>query len=333
MVFRPKPPPPNLADSREVQSWIAKLESENRSVGRRNTVLLVALALGLLLLMLVSWAVYRSSVRSYAVLEDVVISRNPANQGRLQLSFRVVSPGKVYYRRTSGKVRTEVIDYFQHPGDVRRVWSWVYEPGQDIDVSLLYRGGLWRRTCTERFPTAKQADIVVLMDTTGSMSRSIEELKQKCIGFSEKLREQSLEHRFALIGFGDASEDSWLDKHDFTDDAELFRQWVGGVKRFDGGDLPESALDAIEVALTLPFQENAIRRFYLVTDASFHEPSLSGARVPDIVARLEREHVLLNVFSRAEFRDAYAGLVGDSGKFQQLQEFGNVLAEGRILED
>ena len=108
---------------------------------------------------------------------------------------------------------------------------------------------------------------------------------------------------------------------------------MGGVKRFDGGDLPESALDAIEVALSLPFDESAIRRFYLVTDAAFHEPGLSGARAPDIVARLEREQVLLNVFSRAEFRDAYGGLVGDCGKFQELQDFGKVLAEGRILED
>jgi len=330
---RSRRPPSNLASSAEVQAWITQLEADSKSVGRRNMLLLAALSAGLLLLMAILFGLYQSVVRSYAVLEDVVIARNPANQGQLQISFRVVSPGKVFYRRVSGNTGTEVVDYFDAAGDVSRTWSWVYEPGRDIEVSMLYRGGLWRQTASATFPTAKQADIVVLMDTTGSMSGCINILKEKCVDFSRQLTEQALEHRFALIGFGDTSEPQWLDRHDFTDSAEAFRAAVAGVKRFDGGDLPESALDAVEAALALPFDKGAIRRFYLVTDAPYHEPSKSGATAAAIAARLEKEQILLYVFSRAEFQADYARLIGQSGKFREIEDFGEVLSEGRILED
>jgi len=328
-----RPSQPSMASRDELEAWIAKREAEVKSVGRRNKLLLVALAAGLLLLVVVCWWLYQSNVRAYAVLDNVTVTRHAANQGRLQISFQVASPGKVFYRRTSGKIKTEVVDYFETTGQVERAWSWVYEPGKDIDVSLRYRGALWRRTKSASFPTAASADIVVLMDTTGSMSRSINLLKEKCVAFSEQLERQALQHRFALVGFGDSSESEWLDTYDFTGDVAQFQKSVAGVRRFDGGDLPESALDALEAALSLPFDKEAIRRFYLVTDAQFHERTKKGTTAADLVARLEGEEVLLNVFSRSEYAADYAKLLGASGRFQEIENFGHVLAEGRILED
>lgn len=322
-----------MASSAEMQAWIARLEGQTRSLGRRNKLLALVLACGLALLFGVLAWLYQAGVRSYAVLDQVEIARHPANQGQLQISFQVASPGKVYYRRTSGKIETEVVDYFSKTGKVDRAWSWVYEPGQPIDVSLVHRSGLWRQSVGRSFPTSKSADIVVLMDTTGSMSRSINLLKEKCTAFSEQLTKQSLDHRFAFVGFGDAGEETWLDKHDFTGDVNQFQKAVAGVQRFDGGDLPESAIDALEAALSLGFDKQAMRRFYLVTDADFHEPARSGATAADLAKRLEKEHVLLNVFSQSQFEARYKQLSGSTGKFAELEDFGQVLSEGRILED
>jgi len=333
MKKEPKQPPGNLANSAEVQAWIKKLEAENQNLGRRNRALLGALAAVLVVWLVVVWGVYQSAVRSYAVLDDVTVSRHPANQGRVDFSFRVVKPGKVYYRRSSGNIHTTVIDYFDRPEQVQRNWSWVYEPGKDIEVALTYRGSLLRSTQSLRLPTSPRADIVVLVDTTGSMSRYIHMLKEKCIGFSRQLKAQALEHRFALIGFGDIEETDWIDRREFTASAEEFQRHVASLKRFDGGDVPESALDAMNVALSLPFDPQAVRRFYLVTDAPFHEAARSKTSVADLTDRLKKENVLLSVFGRAEFRKDYERLLGDSGRFQELEEFGTVLSEGRILED
>jgi hypothetical protein len=114
---------------------------------------------------------------------------------------------------------------------------------------------------------------------------------------------------------------------------EAFRRDVETLKRFDGGDFPESALDALETALELPFQKGAIRRFYLVTDAQYHEPTSTGKRASGIAALLERERVLISVFSSPEYQAQYSTLLGPSGKFQELSSFGEVLAQGRVLED
>lgn len=327
---------PSAALQRELEARRLKLEAQSQQVSRRNRYLGIALAAGVVLLLGILWTLYQNAVRAYAVLEDVEISRSPANQGRLEISFRVVRPGKVFYQRTSGRVQTAVVDYFHSPQPVRRAWSWGYEPGKEIDVSILYRGGLWRATQRQVLPTSKVADIVILMDTTESMGRSIALLKEKCVAFSKALKEKELEHRFALIGFGDTREGKWVEVHDFTADVEKFQQHVANVERFPGGDLPESSLDALERALELPFGTNSVRRFYLVTDALYRdEPTKSGLTVSQLASRLAEKRILLEVFARPEkeFQDAYAKLLGPSGKFHELESFGKVLTEGRVLED
>ena len=329
----PGPPQHDMSSSAEVQAWIATLKQEDQSLGKQNRLLAVAFASGAVVLLLVGASVYRWTVGSYASLDNVRIERHPASQGRIEIAFEVLSPGRVRYLRTSGQHRTELVDYFSHAGAVERSWSWTYEPGEDIDIFLTYRRGLWRRTAGNLFPTAKSADIVILIDTTGSMSPSLKQLQEKCGRFSEQLTRQALPHRFALIGFGDTKDGQWLDAHELTSDVDKFRTEVAGISRFDGGDLPESALDAIEAALELPFDDDAMRRFYLVSDATFHTSSTSGATAADIALRLEQERALMEVFSRPQFESDYQPLLGKSGRFHEVENFGKVLEEGRVLED
>ena len=312
---------------------VRELERADTSIKRRNRFLLLMLLLGIVVVILVAWGVYQTEVGSYAVLSGVEITRHSMHQGQIQIKFRVESPGQVRYRRVSGGIEAEVVDYFNKSDEYTRSWSWVYEPGKPIKVNLRSRSGFFRADKSASFPTAEGADIVVIMDTTGSMSRSISQLKDKCVSFSEQLKKQQLKHRFALIGFGDVEDGIWIDSRPFTADAKRFRSDVAGVKRFDGGDLPESSLDALEAALDLPYAEGAVRRLYLVTDAVFHEPTSTGKTVAEIARRLEHDKVLLSVFSRPEFEKDYAPLLGTDGRFGEIEEFGRVLAEGRILED
>jgi len=319
--------------SPEMQAWLGRMQGETKKLGKRNKYLAAALAVGMLVLLIIVWGIYAATIGAYAVIDQIEITQDPIQQGRLLIKFRVVSPGKVYCQRVCGRTEIELIDTFNGTCQVERPWSWTYEPGKDIDVKIWYRGSLLRRTFSQSFPTASRADIVVIMDTTGSMSPSISELKAKCVAFSDKLRKQALKHRFALIGFGDSNEGTWLDKHDFTSDVSDFIQSVDKVKRFDGGDFPESGLDALEAALSLPLDEAAIHRFYLVTDAEFHQPSRTGATAQDIANKLEEKQVLLRVFSRPEFEKDYQPLLGRLGRFQEIENFGKVLSAGRVLED
>jgi len=326
-------PQVDMMASAEMQAYLRKLKAEERKLGKRNRVLAVAFGAALVLLVVVLWNVYRAGIGSYALLSDIQVRQEPTSPGRLVLSYQVAAPGKVYCRRVSGGIVTELVDYYHTPCRVERPWSWVYRPGEPIELELRYRRGLLGGTYRSSFPTVRRVDIVVLIDTTGSMSPSIAELKDRCVTFARQLRRQSLEPRFALIGFGDTSEPEWLDKHEFTTNITQFQAWVEQLARFDGGDLPESALDALEEALSLPVDQEALRRFYLVTDAAFHEPSRSGATAQQIARRLEKAGVLLYVFSRLEYEDEYRVLLGKLGKFREVENFGRLLAEARVLED
>jgi len=319
--------------SAEMQAYLAQLRDEERRVGVRNKVLWGGLGAGLLVLLLILWGVYRATVGAYAVIDELEVRQHPVDQGRLDIHFRVLSPGKVHCRRVSGGVQTDVIDHFDEAATVDRPWSWTYRPGKPIELTLWYRGGLLRRTYRASFPTTDRADVVILTDTTGSMSPYLDELKRKCAEFSAQLTRQAIEHRFALLGFGDTAEGPWLDRHDFTADVGQFAAAVENVKRFDGGDFPESALDALEEALRLPYDDGALRRFYLVTDAEYHEPTRSGLSAEQIAARLGEQEVMLRVFSKREYEADYARLLGETGKFQEIEHFGQVLSEGRLLGD
>jgi hypothetical protein len=329
----PGPPKVDMSASAEMQAWLRRLQAEERKLGTRNKYLTVTLAAGVVLLLVVLGGVHRATIGTYAVLDDVRIEQHPVDQGRVEISFRVVSPGKVYCRRISGGNATDVIDYFAAPAEVTRPWSWAYQPGENIEVALWYRSGLLPRKSVQSFPTLGRADVVILIDTTESMDSSIAALKEKCVAFSEKLDRQALKHRFALLAFGDTKEGDWLERRTFTEDASQFRRWVAGVKRFKGGDLPESALDALEEALRLPLDDGAVRHFYLVTDADYHAPTQLGATPAAIARRLEEKRVLLRVFSRAQFEESYRKLLGDTGRFDEIENFSKVLGEGRLLED
>lgn len=323
----------DMAASAEMRAYLAKLEAEDGKIGTRNRYLAAALAGGVLLLVLILWGIYRSTIGAYAIIDEIDIRQDPVRQGRLRIKFRVRSPGKVLCRRVSGQNETDVVDYFFEPCDVDRPWSWPYQPGRNIDLTLSYRGGLLLKDHKSSHATYDRADIVILMDTTESMDSSIAQLKQKCKLFSMALAKKAVKPRFALIGFGDMQYGRAIDRSDFTSDVEEFLDAVDDVERFEGVDPEESALDALEAALELPLDDKAIRRFYLVTDAAYHPKTVSGLGPEEIVSRLAEKKVLLYVFSRAETKDQYANLLGKSGRFQELEAFGRVLSQGRVLGD
>jgi hypothetical protein len=327
------PPSIDLRTCREMQQRLVWLENQQPKLRGRNRFLAVSLLLGVVLLAAAGWTVYAATVGAYAVLDEVVIDRLPANQGRVEISFRVQRPGKVFYRRNSGNVAAELIDYFHAPGEIHRSWSWPYTPGEELNVKVWSRRSFWPVVQAESFPTARRGDIVILIDTTSSMTHYIAELRESCLDFSRRLAAQGLAVRFALLGFGDTHEGTWLDRYDFNSDANLLQQSVAKLKRFEGSDIPESALDAVEEGLQLPLDSRAAHRFYLITDAPYHSPTRSGADPAAIAARLEQQRVQLYVFCRREFAPDYAPLLGKTGRFLEIENFGRVLSEGRVLED
>ncbi|HEX3031647.1 MAG TPA: carboxypeptidase regulatory-like domain-containing protein, partial [Bacillota bacterium] len=125
-----------------------------------------------------------------------------------------------------------------------------------------------------------KADIVFLVDTTGSMSGEITTVINNLTTFANKLVENNINFRLAGISYGD--EVPYRALENFTpafdsDDtaaataaANQFKEWVSTLYASGGADTPENPLDAAISAAALDFRPDAQKIIMLITDADAH---------------------------------------------------------------
>ncbi len=176
------------------------------------------------------------------------------------------------------------------------------------------------------FDENQNMNIVFIIDTTGSMDSYINGVKERAIEFSNILNARGVSFKFGLIGFGDLNEKEKPSVYSFTDDIAKFQKQVKNIPRTYGGDIPESALDALETSVELlnseKTEENSKNIFILITDAPPHIPTNSGKSVQDICDMLAENKVTTYVAARRdlESREAYGPLVESGGKYYDLNE-------------
>jgi Mg-chelatase subunit ChlD len=137
-----------------------------------------------------------------------------------------------------------------------------------------------------------QADLVFVIDTTGSMNDKIDGLLEACSTLTDRLAEKNLDWRIAVVGFGDLTvRGDKIVVTDFTDRVEVVRRLLKRIPRFDGGgNEGESAFDALDRALALPRRPNATPVMILITDEPpLQHGNLNGAAMRN---RLRNEGVV-----------------------------------------
>ena len=326
-------PPGDMMASPEMQAWLEQLQRRAHRLGLQNRALTGAVAAGVFAAIVAIWGLYRATFGAYASLDGLTAEQNPASPGRIEFSFRVASPGRVFYRRSSGGRVSEMVDYFHEAGVPSRAWSWDYSPGEDILVTAWYRSWFVRRSRIWRFPTSNRLDVVMLIDTTQSMGSNIQDLKTQCTQFSERVSRQGWHVRYAVMAFGSRETKPWLYRQDPTDDTLEFIVAVDQMPRFPDGPTLGSALDALEEALRMPFQEGSARRYFLVTDNGYHATTDRGATAAMLAERLAQKRIRLDVFSLPKWRADYELLLGTAGRFYPLERFGQLMPQGQVLED
>lgn len=131
-------------------------------------------------------------------------------------------------------------------------------------------------------------DIVLCIDVTGSMSPVLKQVKEGALSFHGRLKAVMARRgtdigrmRLRVIAFRDfgADRDRAIERTSFLDlpeqDAE-FAEFIAGLKATGGGDVPESGLEALALAVRSPWsarnESNDKRRHIVVlfTDAPAH---------------------------------------------------------------
>jgi von Willebrand factor type A domain len=172
------------------------------------------------------------------------------------------------------------------------------------------------------------ADIVFLLDVSGSMSPCIDALRANIEAFVESLSAGGPNNaapvkdwRAKVVGYRDVEADpgaglSWFEDNPFVrNTAELKRQ-LAALRAQGGGDEPESLLDALYKVATLEalpkgaqgedpakwrYRSDAARVVVVFTDASFKEtmsiPEAKGGALQDVANVVMANRIILSLFA------------------------------------
>lgn len=138
----------------------------------------------------------------------------------------------------------------------------------------------------------RKADIMFVLDCTGSMQGEIDGIKETIMEFADTIEKDGVRVRVGLIEFRDRliNEEHKVLKFNgkvFTNNPSLFRQEVAKLRANGGGDAPESSLDAVILALRQPFDLESNKAIVLVTDAPPHIPDQETKNIEEVVTAIQ----------------------------------------------
>jgi hypothetical protein len=133
-----------------------------------------------------------------------------------------------------------------------------------------------------------RADLVFVIDTTGSMNDKIDALIESCESFVDRLATRHIDWAAAIVGFGDLTvEGDRIVATSFSSSADRVKTLLRGLPRYSGGgNEGESSLEALQAALEQPgFRSDAMKVLILITD----EPALQRKLRPAAMTGRLRE--------------------------------------------
>jgi Mg-chelatase subunit ChlD len=159
------------------------------------------------------------------------------------------------------------------------------EPAGLLDAASLAQSLSMR---VESLQGKRRADILFVLDCTGSMQGEIDAIRDAITAFADSIESEGVRARVGLIEFrdrliGEEHRVLSFDGQTFTNDPAAFRREVSKLRAKGGGDEPESSLDAVMLALHQPFAEGANKVIVLVTDASPHIPDREEKSIEEVV--------------------------------------------------
>ena len=179
-----------------------------------------------------------------------------------------------------------------------------------------------------RGKTKGVADIVFVIDVSGSMAPCIDALRSNIEAFVDSLSRGDANNaapvkdwRAKVVGYRDLESSvaeglPWIVDSPFVRDAAALRSQLGALTAIGGGDEPESLLDALYTIATMEatpkgaqsedpakwrYRSEAARVVVVFTDASFKEtmqiPQAKGGSLQDVANVVMANRIILSLFA------------------------------------
>ncbi|MFH1808678.1 MAG: vWA domain-containing protein [Pseudomonadota bacterium] len=124
-------------------------------------------------------------------------------------------------------------------------------------------------------PARADLDVVFVLDTTGSMSGELREVKERVVQISQALRASRPQERVRLgvVAYRDQGDQYVTKQAPLTEDVEQSQRFLAALVADGGGDGPEDVLSGLHVALNGMNWDRSVgteRQIFLIGDAPPH---------------------------------------------------------------
>jgi hypothetical protein len=136
---------------------------------------------------------------------------------------------------------------------------------------------------------AKSLDLMLMIDTTGSMGDELEYLKVEIRDMINRIRaEQDISIRLSVNFYRDEGDDYIVKYYDFRDDIDDCVKILGEQSANGGGDYPEAVHTALGNVLQHSWRDDSVKLCFFVLDAPPHEESeiqgINAGMLKDVTA-------------------------------------------------
>ena len=168
------------------------------------------------------------------------------------------------------------------------------------------------------------ADIVFVLDISGSMGEEIKNVKNNIIAFAQAIEARGVSARWSVITFSD-----YVDRPDNPNEmttiiqngasdwfvsAEDYRNAISSIALANGGDDPETDIDGLMMASTLSTRKDARTFYILLTDATYKIDNHYGVEsLQETADVLNEKGVNVSVITTTALQSTYAPLTDTTG--------------------
>ncbi len=261
-------------------------------------------------------------VAEVTVASNIITSINSMDLGKLPLNTSyaglglpstaavTTSTGAIYYLPVSWNAYeydASVIGQHRISGSVTLAEGFSFAEGVDNVAYITFE-------LSERMYGT--ADIVFLIDTTGSMGGEIQNVKNNIVRFAENLEREGVSVRWALLEYRDITVDGsastrviYCGGSEWYIDVNSYRQAISRLNVSGGGDCAETVIDALAAAMLLDSREDATTFYIVVTDADYKEQNNYGiSGMNEMINQLVAADTVTSVVTKTSYYSVYRNL-------------------------
>ena len=165
------------------------------------------------------------------------------------------------------------------------------------------------------------ADIVFLIDTTGSMYDEIQNVKNNIKSFADMLEREGVSVRWALIEYRDITCDGvkstkiiYSGSSEWYIDVNAYKDAISRLTVNGGGDREETVIDALKTATFLENRADAHSFYIVVTDADYKVNNQYGVtNMSEMISELKTNETITSVVTKTTYYKDYRSLTDGTG--------------------